>query len=613
MKFAYKNKSLQYAVIILGALLSTYSVARLATLDSISYIAPGRSFVLFIVFAALMFLNLRVLFKQQFMLTASILSVFFSIFTLLGMSFDTLGNWDFIFGSVGDFFKSLLFGIGFYMIYYCATKVVLNFIDKKPKPINSDSKVTSFIESHQFFVAFICILVCWLPYIIICYPGSLPHDAYYQINQFFGISSKTSHHPYFGTMIFGIIMKIGRVINDNFGIFLIVLFQSVVGSAVYALVCTRVRKLTTSIYPYVFTLVFYAVVPIWGAFSQAVIKDTLFVAIFTLFMTETICLLTRKEELSKRNLVFYALICLLVCLLRNGLIIVVFPTVICLFFVLKGKKAKTFYSASIAVFLAGLFLFNSVILPAMGVAEGSKREMLSVPFQQTARYIQEHEDELTKKEIKVIDSVLDYEVIKEKYNPDISDPVKGTFREDASRKDLVKYFKLWIKQFLKHPDTYIQATIHNSYGYYYPYINRIPARLIQFYIYIKGEPVATGDFDIHYVNDEAARDSVQNYCDWWYSAPGTSIFTNVGLYTWALMLLVAALLRKKSAVACIALISPILQVLLCIASPVNGLLRYAMPLMACMPLLIAFTVYSIRQKNETAELNEETESPLKDK
>lgn len=39
-----------------------------------------------------------------------------------------------------------------------------------------------------------------------------------------------------------------------------------------------------------------------------------------------------------------------------------------------------------------------VVLPLFGIADGSVREALSVPYQQTARYIQKHGDAVTSQE-----------------------------------------------------------------------------------------------------------------------------------------------------------------------------------------------------------------------
>lgn len=47
------------------------------------------------------------------------------------------------------------------------------------------------LKNTSFFTLFIC----WLPHILINYPGSMCRDAWNQISAFFGVINFTSHHP----------------------------------------------------------------------------------------------------------------------------------------------------------------------------------------------------------------------------------------------------------------------------------------------------------------------------------------------------------------------------------------------------------------------------------
>ena len=71
-------------------------------------------------------------------------------------------------------------------------------------------------------------------------------------------------------------------------------------------------------------------------------------------------------------------------------------------------------------------VFNSILLPVWGITPGSKGEMLSIPFQQTARYVKEYPEDIMEQERLAIDNLLQYDKLAEAYNPSLSDPVKGT-------------------------------------------------------------------------------------------------------------------------------------------------------------------------------------------
>lgn len=56
-----------------------------------------------------------------------------------------------------------------------------------------------------------------------------------------------------------------------------------------------------------------------------------------------------------------------------------------------------------------------------------------------------------------------------------------------------------------------------------------------------------------------------------------------------MFVLLLLVIKKKNRDLCI-MIVPMLQILICVASPLNGNLRYAMPLMAITPLLLSWGI-----------------------
>lgn len=127
----------------------------------------------------------------------------------------------------------------------------------------------------------------------------------------------------------------------------------------------------------------------------------------------------------------------------------------------------------LALCLASNMYFTKVFMPAHDITPGSKREILSIPFQQTARFVQKHDglnsgvnptvkedgtiveapcDGLvTDEERAVIDRVLKYENLGRRYNPDKSDAVKNCFNEYASQEDIKAYFEVWAQMFKRIP------------------------------------------------------------------------------------------------------------------------------------------------------------------
>lgn len=229
------------------------------------------------------------------------------------------------------------------------------------------------------------------------------------------------------------------------------------------------------------------------------------------------------------------------------------------------------------------------------IQPGSQRVLYSIPFQQTARYLSVYPEDVTKEEREAIDGVLAYDKLAELYDPNISDPVKATFdttlSEEEMSRNLKKYFGAWFSMFKRHPGVYLEATLHGSYGYYYPFqlIKRKPV----YWFGIKD--TMTKKFDVYAVNSPELRNLSRDWANLWLALPGTSQLLNSGSFTWILLIGAGYLFYRKRGKGILALSVPALNVAICIASPVNGMLRYSFPLLACLP---AVAGWCLLYKNE---------------
>ena len=307
---------------------------------------------------------------------------------------------------------------------------------------------------------------------------------------------------------------------------------------------------------------FFSVVPAFGGYAQAVIKDNIFTALLALFFIIYIDIcIQHGKNIEIKKMVILFLVGMMVCLSRNNGVYIVIPSMVCLtLYVQKERSRYVILLICLMVCYQGL---EGYVAPQLGVEKGSVKEVLSIPFQQTARYIKEYPEEVTLKEKKAINDILSYDGIKENYNPEISDFVNNTF------------------------------------SYYYPFYNEKVLGDYQFYI--KGAPVATGYFDIHYITPVKIRTVLAEYAQIWKKVPGFSQLVDPGFYTWILLLLAGYLIYRKRTRDILLLIGPAINILICIASPVNGLLRYALPLMACTPLLIYLTVREEKESETEGE------------
>lgn len=143
---------------------------------------------------------------------------------------------------------------------------------------------------------------------------------------------------------------------------------------------------------------------------------------------------------------------------RNNGKYVIFPILLSILFliigrkiILQSRKAKLSFLSSITLIILIPLFINFTLATAYDIQKGSVKEMLSLPFQQTARYIVNHGDEISEEERQVIDRILDYNSLAQNYNPILSDAVKTTFKQESTQREMFEYFCVWGESVLSSP------------------------------------------------------------------------------------------------------------------------------------------------------------------
>ena len=220
------------------------------------------------------------------------------------------------------------------------------------------------------------------------------------------------------------------------------------------------------------------------------------------------------------------------------------------------------------------------ILSALEIPNTSIREMLSIPFQQTARYVKYYGDEVTEEERAAIDKLLNYDTLAERYDPRLSDNVKNEYNRYATNEDLKEYFIVWGKMLLKRPMTYINATTANIYGYFYTDSYR-------WYVYHDLNSILPSEgFDYHFNNLDITRLMIRGYGCGFREIPVLKLLVNCGMYTWAYVFLLVVLLLTKKRDLIVILLPAFASILIIIAGPANTYFRYVVHYAITLPLIL---------------------------
>ncbi len=506
----------------------------------------------------------------------------FSLCLMVGDSFAAIDSWDLVFGSPAALLLSAVTLVGLTCICTTALCWAKHLLSLIPTDRITLPKVW---EKHPFLLPWCIILLCWLPYFLVRLPAAVEHDAYAQLEIIFGLREFTAHNPAFSTMLIGFWVKLGTAIfgAKEAGLTLFVLFQALACSAMLAYTARAMVRFKA---PAVVTMVsaaIYALATIYPNYLTTIMKDALYACMTVLLIT-----LIAEELLlppSKKRIAAIFAAAILTGLLRNNGFLLLWAlsaaAVICL--VRSPKLRRKGMSAALLTACVLQLLYSNVLLPALNIPAGPFHEMLSVPFQQTARYVRDYPEDITEEEYAVIDAILGMDDLAQRYDPNLSDPVKNDCTDDKST--VAPYLKVWLKQFLRHPMVYVEATMNNCYGFFHPNSREY----IFCYTTISTNPdLVFDEMEGLMPLKIAARYFVMLF----ESFPLTLPLCNAGCHVWLALYLLCKALERKDQLFLVPFASVLMSMLVCMACPVffiNGV-RYALPIIYATPMLTALTL-----------------------
>ncbi len=510
-----------------------------------------------------------------------VLSGVFALLYVLARSTKELGSIAFVTANAYQLFISSVCILGYWMMFDLMLRWALYFAER------AESEAPAAVNGHRLWLVFFAVLfILRLPWLFASYPASFCFDSVWQLNQGLGYTEVTLHHPPLSTAIMTLCVKLGAMIkSENFGCFIYVVIQTLMNAAVFAYILVVLRRMGVGKKLRAAAFLFYALLPVWGAYCQWFEKDLL----YTNFYALTVVLLIEAMhtgKLGKKRAAAIGVLTAVTCLLRNNAVYELFPFLLLLVFFIPRRLRKRM----LCICLASLVLTYSVtsaVYPLLGFKKGSVAEMLSIPFQQTARYVVSAGEEVTEHEREVIDSVLSYDDMEEDYLWYVSDPIKAKYHGDSDA--LREYFKVWLSMGMKHPLIYFDALIGMSYGYIAPvkpFISPdIPVQ--QETAAETGVPGITrraSDFFPVLLNVILSNIS---------SLPVVRFLTAAGTYSWIMLACAVLLWVKKRYYAMLPTIPGILNIFICILSPMSDEIRYNLSAIALAPLIICWTVLNI--------------------
>lgn len=355
-------------------------------------------------------------------------------------------------------FYSLLYLISFFFIIETLQKII-TFLYNSPLTLEQClppplTKVTDFFYKRIFLSSFIFLLVIYSLIAISAYPAVFMGDSLDQIMQFLAYDTKSAAHPVLSSMFIGSFVKLGLYLNNaNLGLFFYSLVQVSFLAFTMALSLYWLAKITTQRFYLFIVLILYALLPSIQGTMLLATKDIVFSGFFLLYLVPLIIYFDSPTIFQKYKLSYVYMIAILgMMLFRYNTLYFLILTLFLYLLMVLFRKIKLSHITTIltltSLAIIGGYLVNSFLVAQYVETQPkpNRREMLSIPFQHTARFIRYHDDTISDSDKEVINAVLDYGTLKTSYNPYRSDPVKRTHNEAASSGALIAYFKLVAKQ-----------------------------------------------------------------------------------------------------------------------------------------------------------------------
>lgn len=523
--------------------------------------------------------------KNSFTISAG----FFAACILLGNSYMEAGSWEYCFGSVVNLIKSLLAFVGYSFFFYGCMQLMSRLLDQfmlSGQGMKTSRKLADFWQERTFLKAFLILIIAYLPFLILSYPGNLCWDVIGQIEQVVFDSGYSSHHPLVHTLIVGGMVKLGQICFGSLeiGLFLYMLLQLAGFGAALAATVWRLKKRGVKGGVLTCIMGIYVLAPVYSNMASTAIKDVPFISCVIGYVICLSMLLEQPKLLKRKSFVcLFVLLQLGTVLFRNnGIYVVCLSGIISVIYLWKRYQWKERMGSIAVLFAVSLVvskLFLAFLMQILHGTPGSSGEMFSLPFQQTARYLQLYRGELTLEERSSIEAVLgDVDTVAGRYDPDIADPVKALFKKDAEASEILAYFATWMKGFCKHPAVYIEAFFHHVYGWFSPAATNA----------IRYE---TQDYGV--INQDGLFSPASKLLIFYYRFINrftpVGVLENAGMYVWVLIFITAYLHKRKRLSQMMMTVPLWISLLICMASPCYiWHPRYAFPIMFTLPFLICF-------------------------
>ena len=325
-------------------------------------------------------------------------------------------------------------------------------------------------------LAWLIILVSYIPAFLAYYPGICAYDCYIQVGQVVG-GGWNDHHPILHTLVIKLFWMFGDIIgNVNIGIALFVIFQLICLSGSFAFCIHLIKNMGAGRGWYWILTGFGALFPYNVFVGLSVTKAGLFAASFLPVLVLLLYFFYEERHslrLKKEDILYIFLLIPSIAFRNNArypiMVLIVIFLIAAIERMIAKKKVCYSYFRLFLTTIIGFIISMALVTIAfhiLNAQQGDRREMLSVPAQQFARTAAFNSEKIAPEDMETINNFILNEAWK-LYDPVISDPIKrhvNTWYVVHFPQNMAETYLRLLKEY---PSEYIDSFLANNAGYLY--------------------------------------------------------------------------------------------------------------------------------------------------
>lgn len=473
-----KKDKIYKGLLVLGAFLGTYGISYVCSLAAGTHFSNGVFSVAVMVAVYLLIKMGREQFSQledmrarrKRFLYSFLLAWFFSVLLIMGYQLKMTGMT--VPGIKGKGLI-LLRGACLAVAVWPFTNYFFSWMEGLGKGAVSLTSGKKWKPKYVFLLSWLAVFLCWIPVFLAYYPAVMAFDFHRQsIEAVKGFIWFNSYQPLAHTWLIWLFLNIGQALDGyQTGMALYSIFQMLLFSVACGYSCNVVYRLTGKRRFVVGMVCFFGLFPFISILSVGVTKDVPFSALFLVFVSlfvERNFLCNKKKQ--KIIDLLWVLEGIVMMLFRNNAVYAL--ALFTVFYLILGAKKQ---KLRILVMCIALVIGGKGALEGMQViigteGRGSKIEMFSVPLQQFARVGHYHRYELDEEYYSLVYTYVPHEYW-DQYNPPLADTIKngvGVYTFPYTWEGHYgEMLSAWLKVGLKYPNTYIDAFLELTAGYWF--------------------------------------------------------------------------------------------------------------------------------------------------